>query len=108
MNSAQVLTHPAFDRPPVLNARRHGPTPRGIPMLKRERFERRYAQQNAQHEAQRPRTSGYQEWMLRRVIASVRQAAELADELGDMEHVQSLTRFIRMTAEIADEISGED
>lgn len=41
MNNAQILTHPAFDRPPVLNARRHGPTPRGVPMLCRERFDRR-------------------------------------------------------------------
>ncbi|WP_143331670.1 hypothetical protein [Burkholderia sp. IDO3] len=47
MNNAQVLTHPAFDRAPVLNARRHGPTPRGIPMLRRERFERAYAKQKA-------------------------------------------------------------
>ncbi|WP_155639772.1 hypothetical protein [Burkholderia cepacia] len=41
MNDALVLKHPAFDRPPVLNARRRGPTPRGIPMLHRERWERR-------------------------------------------------------------------
>ncbi|WP_322059189.1 hypothetical protein [Paraburkholderia sp. J63] len=41
MNSAQVLTHPAFDRPPVLNARRHGPTPRGVPMLSTVRHSRR-------------------------------------------------------------------
>lgn len=50
MNSAQVLTHPAFDRPPVGNARRRGPTPRGIPMLRRERFERGYAKQKAEEE----------------------------------------------------------
>lgn len=48
MNSAQVLTHPAFVRPPVLNARRRGPTPSGIPMLSRERFERGYAKQKAE------------------------------------------------------------
>jgi hypothetical protein len=40
MNDAQILTHPAFDRPPVLNAKRHGRTPRGIPCLIRERRER--------------------------------------------------------------------
>lgn len=41
MNSAQILTHPAFNRAPVQNARRHGPTPRGIPMLSRVRWEKR-------------------------------------------------------------------
>ncbi len=51
MNDARVLTHPTFDRPPVLNVRRRGPTPRGIPMLHRERFERRWAEQKAQQES---------------------------------------------------------
>lgn len=51
MNDAQILTHAAFDRPPVLNARRRGPTPRGIPMLRRERFERTCAKQKAEREA---------------------------------------------------------
>ncbi|MGF6854350.1 hypothetical protein [Paraburkholderia sp. CI3] len=38
--NAQILTHAAFNRPPVLNAPRRGPTPRGIPMLNRVRGQR--------------------------------------------------------------------
>lgn len=41
MDNAQVLTHPTFDRAPVLNARRRGPTPRGVPMLSHVRRARR-------------------------------------------------------------------
>lgn len=41
MHSAQVLTHPAFDRPAVGNARRRGPTPSDVPMLSRVRRSRR-------------------------------------------------------------------
>ncbi|WP_155741158.1 MULTISPECIES: hypothetical protein [Burkholderia] len=59
MNNTPVLTHPAFNRPPVLNARRHGPTPRGIPMLHRERFERGYAKQKAEEASLRAWASEY-------------------------------------------------
>ncbi|MGF6777834.1 hypothetical protein [Paraburkholderia sp. GAS334] len=50
MNDAEILKHPAFDRSPVVNARRRGPTPRDIPMLNRER---RHRELKAQQEAQR-------------------------------------------------------
>lgn len=56
MNDAQVLTHSSFDRPPVLNVKRRGPTPRGVAMIRRERFERECAKQKAQQEVQRELT----------------------------------------------------
>lgn len=40
MNDAHVLSHPAFDRAPVPNAKRRGPTPRDVPLLSRERRRR--------------------------------------------------------------------
>ncbi|SDQ29034.1 hypothetical protein [Paraburkholderia tuberum] len=52
-SDTQVLTHTAFDRPPVLNARRRGSTPRDVPMLNRERRQRA---QKSRHEAQRTPT----------------------------------------------------
>jgi hypothetical protein len=69
MNSAQVLTHPAFDRAPVLNAKRRGPTPRGIPMLRRERFERGYAKQKAE-EARREDEARLRAWAREHANAS--------------------------------------
>lgn len=57
---------------------------------------------------QRQRISGYQEWKLRRLLESVRVAAELADELNELgatdKGLQRLTRFVCMAADIADEI----
>lgn len=40
MSKAKILIHPTLERAPVRNQRRHGPTPRGIPMLNRVRWER--------------------------------------------------------------------
>ncbi|WP_343654522.1 hypothetical protein [Paraburkholderia caribensis] len=40
MSNATILTHPAFDRPPVLNAKRRGALPRDIVRLKRVRAQR--------------------------------------------------------------------
>ena len=50
MSNAKILEHPAFNRPPVQNARRRGPTPRDIPMLNRERRHREFNVQQDSHD----------------------------------------------------------
>ncbi|MFX1761902.1 hypothetical protein PWP93_04770 [Paraburkholderia sp. A1RI-2L] len=102
MNDEKVLTHPAFDRPPVLNARRRGPTPRGIAMIRRERFERGYAKQKAQQIRQRTA-------QLERFIY---MAEDIADEVGPLiqqvgtgtEHAAYL--ILRQALQQAADISG--
>ncbi|MFT4068954.1 hypothetical protein [Paraburkholderia sp.] len=82
MNDEKILTHPAFDRPPVLNARRHGSTPRSVPVLKRERWERRQRELKAQQEAQRTPTPEARDAILDRLAYHLLMAVRAVKELG--------------------------
>lgn len=82
MNNAQVLTHPAFDRPAVLNAKRHGPPPRGVPMLSSVRRSRRDDEASLRAWA-REHANAY--WTLDQVREEKqrREATELLERSGD-------------------------
>lgn len=82
MNNAQVLTHPAFDRPRVLNAKRRGPPPCGVPVLSSERRSRRGDEASLRAWA-REHANAY--WTLDQVREEKRrrEATELLERSGD-------------------------